>query len=125
MPPLMRPAATSIAPCQMTMVIAPKIRAMTIAVIIARSRMRRLAVANTRLDRVGEALGLAPLLVEGLDDLHRAEHFAGDRADVGDAVLARARDGADAAAEDGDRDDHERDAEQQHRRRAWARGRTG
>ena len=48
MPPLIRPAATSIAPCQMISVIAPNIRKMTIAVIIARSRMRRLAVANTR-----------------------------------------------------------------------------
>ena len=69
------------------MVIAEKIREMTIAVIIARSRMRRLAVVNT-VSGAGETLGLAALLVEGLDDLHRAQHFAGDRADVGDAVLA-------------------------------------
>ena len=60
------------------------------AVISARSRMRCLAVANTVSVARGEALGLAALLAERLDDLHRAEHFAGDRADVGDAVLAAA-----------------------------------
>ena len=64
------------------------------------------------LDRVGEARRLAPLLVERLDDLHRAEHFAGDRADVGDAVLAAGRDRAHAAAEEDDRPDDQRHAEQ-------------
>jgi hypothetical protein len=28
------------------------------------------------------------LLIEGLDDLHRAENFAGDGSNVGDAILA-------------------------------------
>ena len=92
MPPVIRPAATSIAPCQMTRVIAPNIRKMTIAVMTARSRMRRLAVANTRSTASAKRDRFAALLVECLDDLHRAEHFAGDGADVGDAVLAAARD---------------------------------
>ena len=85
---VIRPAATSIAPCQMTIVIALNIRKMTIDVMIARTRMRRLAVANTRSTGIGEARCLAALLVERLDDLHRAEDFAGDRADVRNAVLA-------------------------------------
>ena len=46
-PPLIRPAATSTAPCQMTITIAPIIRKIIIAVRIARMPMRRLAVANT------------------------------------------------------------------------------
>ena len=87
---------------------------MTIAVISARSRMRRLAAVKTVSVAAGEALALAALLVERLDDLHRAEHFAGDRADVGDAVLALGRYGADLAPEDDDRDDDERNAEQHH-----------
>ena len=48
MPPVIFPAATCVAPPQITIVIDPKMRKMTIAVIIARTRMRRLAVANTR-----------------------------------------------------------------------------
>ena len=47
-PPLMRPALTSTAPCQMIMMIDPKARKMTIAVMTARSSIRFLAVANTR-----------------------------------------------------------------------------
>ena len=47
MPPVMRPSATSIAPFQMIMVMAANIKAMTTAVMIARSRMRFLATANT------------------------------------------------------------------------------
>ena len=52
------------------------------------------------LDGLGETRGFAGLLVERLHDLHRAEDFARDGADVGDPVLAPHRDGADAAAEE-------------------------
>ncbi len=48
MPPVIRPAATSIAPCQMIIVIAPNIMKIMKAVISARSRIRRFAVPNTR-----------------------------------------------------------------------------
>ena len=126
MPPVIRPAATSIAPCQMIQVIAPNSRKMTIAVISARSRMRRLAVAKTRSTASAKRDGLAALLVERLDDLHRAEHFAGDGADVGDAVLAAGRDlrapggrGTTIGSDD------QRHAEQHQQPRAWARARTG
>ena len=47
MPPVMRPSATSVAPFQMIIVIAANIKAMTIAVMIARSRMRFLATEKT------------------------------------------------------------------------------
>ncbi len=47
-PPLIRPDDTSIAPCQMIMMIALNSRKMTIAVISARTSMRRLAVVKTR-----------------------------------------------------------------------------
>ena len=46
MPPVRRPSDTSIAACHMTQVIEPNISEMTIAVITARSRMRRRAVVN-------------------------------------------------------------------------------
>jgi hypothetical protein len=45
-PPDSRPCCTSIAACHMTIVIDPNISPITIAVIAARSRMRRLAVPN-------------------------------------------------------------------------------
>ncbi len=45
-PPLIRPETTSDAPSHSTSVIAPKIRKMTIAVIAARTRMRRLAASK-------------------------------------------------------------------------------
>ena len=63
---------------------------------------------------LSEALGLAPLLVEGLDDLHRPEHLAGQRADVGDAVLAVAGNGADPSPEQGQGHDDQGNAEQHH-----------
>ena len=69
------------------------------AVINARSRIRRLAVAKTRFDRVGEALVSRCCWLKRLDDLHRAKHFAGIVADIGDAILAARRTGADRAAQ--------------------------
>ena len=90
MPPVIRPAATSTAPCQMTQVIAEKISAMTIERHQRAEQDAALGDGEDGFGRAGEALGLAVLLVERLDDLHRAEHLAGDRADVGDAVLAAA-----------------------------------
>ena len=110
-PPLMRPAATSIAPCQMIIVIDPSIRKITIAVIKARRRIRLLAVAKTR-STASASHVLALLLVERLDDPHRAEDFAVDRADVGDPVLAAPRDRPNALPEQGDRHDHEQRSEQ-------------
>jgi hypothetical protein len=65
------------------------------------------------LDCGGEAFGLAMLLVEGLDDLARPQHFGDQRADLGHAVLAGARDGAQAAAEPDDRQHDEDDARDQ------------
>ena len=81
-------AATSVAPSHSTSVIDPATSAMTIAVSVARSRMRRLATAKLLSTVVGEALRLAPFLGEGLDDLHRPQHLARGRADLGDAILA-------------------------------------
>jgi hypothetical protein len=46
-PPVIRPAATAIAPFQITKVIEPKMMKIAIAVMIERTRMRRLAVAKT------------------------------------------------------------------------------
>ena len=81
-------------------VIALNIRKMTMAVITARSRMRRLAVANTRFDGLGEAAGLARLLAECLDDLHRAEHFAVTAPTSAMRSWLRRRNRADLAAEE-------------------------
>jgi hypothetical protein len=55
---------------------------MTIAVISARITIRRRAVAKVVSTAGGETPLLAVLLVEPLDDLHRAEHFGHERADV-------------------------------------------
>ena len=66
------------------------------------------------LDGVGEARRLAALLVERLDDLHRAEHFAGDGTHVGDAVLAAGRDRAHSAPEDRGREDDDHRREHDH-----------
>ena len=65
-----------------------------------------------RLDRAREARRFALFLPERLDDLHRAQLFGRRRADVGDAILARPRDILQAAAEQDDRHDDHRDAEQ-------------
>ena len=66
------------------------------------------------LDGIAKARGLAVLLVEGLDDLHRPQHFAGDGADVGNAALAGGRNRAHTPAEQGQRNDDQRNAEQHH-----------
>ena len=116
MPPLIRPAATSIAPCQMTRMMALKIKRDDDRGHHRAQQDAFLGGGEDGLGRGGEALALAALLVERLDDLHRAEHLAGDGADVGDAVLAADRHRAQAAAEQGDRHDHEGDAEQHHAR---------
>src|SRR3546814_13206838 len=52
------------------------------------------------LDRAGEPLALAPLLPEGLHDLHRAQRLRHDRANVGDPVLAEAGNVAKPAADE-------------------------
>jgi hypothetical protein len=61
----------------------------------------------------GKALTLAPLLPEALDDLHRREHLGDIGADIGDAILAAARNRADAPPEIDDRGDHQRNADEQ------------
>ncbi len=60
------------------------------------------------LDRVAEAAGLALFLPERLDDLHRAQHFGGESANIGDAILRSARETAHAAAEQDQRQQHQR-----------------
>ncbi len=63
--------------------------------------------------RITETGFLAPFLTEGLDDLHRRQHFGHHRADIGDPVLAGARDIAQAAPENGDRQDDRRNDQDQ------------
>ena len=87
----------------MIRMIEPNIRKMTIAGHHRAQQDAPLGGGEHALDRGGEARGFAILLAERLDDLHRAEDFAGDRADIGDAVLAARRDRAHAAAEEGER----------------------
>ena len=119
-PPLSAPCETSIAAWRIIRVIEPNSSVMTIAVSNARSRIRRRAVAKARVDRLAEAAALARLLAEGLDDLHRAQRLGDDRAEIGDPVLAAARDVAHPAAEQHDREHDQRDAEQQPERSASA-----
>ena len=63
------------------------------------------------IDRGGEARFLARFLAERLDYLHRGEGLDRHRPDIGDAVLARARLAAHAAAEQHDRQDDQRHAD--------------
>ena len=71
--------------------------------------------ALARLEGAGdgtlEALGLALLLPEGLDDAHRAQRLGSDRADIGHPVLAGARELPHPAAQPDDRQDGDRDAD--------------
>ncbi|PAV70022.1 hypothetical protein WR25_20171 [Diploscapter pachys] len=67
-----------------------------------------------RVHRRAEARRLARFLTECLHDLHRAQRFGHQRADIGDPILRDARMRADAAAEDGDGQHDERNAKQQH-----------
>ena len=71
------------------------------------------------LDRVGETLGLAALLAERLDDLHRTQDFAGDGADLGDPALVARRNRAHSAPENDDRTEHDRNAEQHRAGEFW------
>ena len=64
-------------------------------------------------DHACKPLALALFLAEALHDLHRREHLGDIGADIGDAILAGARDGADLAPEIDDRRDHQRNADQQ------------
>ena len=91
----------------------PNIKAITIPVIAARSRIRRRAVPNARFDRFAEAAGFARFLAEGLDYLHRAERLGDHRADIGDPILAVAGNVAQPPADEHDRQDHDRNSEQQ------------
>jgi predicted pyridoxine 5'-phosphate oxidase superfamily flavin-nucleotide-binding protein len=74
-PPVIAPAATSIAPCQITQVIDEKTSAMIRKVIRARRPMRLRAVLKTASVALVKRSASAVLLVEGLDDLHRAKHL--------------------------------------------------
>ncbi len=70
-------------------------------------------VVAERLDRRGKAARLAFFLPECLDDLHGAKLFRGGGADVGNAVLRVDRDDIlKLSAEQDDRHDDHRDAEQ-------------
>ena len=60
----------------MIQVIAPNIMKITIAVMIARTRLP-VGGREDALDRFGEPRCFATLLAESLDDFHRPEHFAG------------------------------------------------
>jgi hypothetical protein len=91
--------------------------------------------AEGALGRGREAVGLAPFLQVALHHRHRVQHLGGDRARVGDPVLARAREAAHAPAEierrqDDQHQDHEhlghddRVGDDQHRHRADAHDRV-
>lgn len=67
-------------------------------------------------DRGGEAVGLARLLPERLDNLHRAHLFGGSRADVGHPILADARHFLEPPTEEYDRQDDDRNPQQYARR---------
>src|SRR3546814_6165624 len=71
------------------------------------------------LDSGRETIGFARLLTERLHDLHRPHLFGGGRADVGDAVLAGPRDILEPPAEQHDRQDDDRDAEEDARGELW------
>ena len=102
-PPLIRPATTSAAPAHRTRVIAPKMRKMTIAVIIARTRMRRLAAAKVASTASLNRAASRTSWVNAWTTLIAPSTSADDRADPRDAVLARPRQRPHAPPEEDDR----------------------
>ncbi len=98
-PPEIAPVATPSAPRHISRVIAPKTSKMTTAVITARIVMRRLAVPKVRSTAAEKRSASRLSWLKAWTIVQRAEHFGDQRADVGDPVLAGARDRAQPAAE--------------------------
>ena len=94
----MSPRKTACVPWYRPHSSAPKVALMMKATSNERIRVRRTRWRR-RARSSREALGLAPLLRVALHDRNRVQHLGGDRARVGDAVLAGARQPAHAAAE--------------------------
>jgi hypothetical protein len=112
-PPDSRPCCTSIAACHMTSVIDPNIRPITIAVITARSTMRRFAVPNAFSTAPEKRLDSRPSCPKAWTIFIAPERLGDDRADIGDAVLTGAGGLPHALGQEHDRQDDDRNAEQQ------------
>jgi hypothetical protein len=112
-PPLIEPLATAVTPCHISTAIPPNTSMMTIAVMIERIIDAPLGRAEGALHRLPETGRFAHFLPECLHDLHRAQHFADLHADVGHAVLARARGRAQPRSEIDDWPDDDRNAREQ------------
>ena len=103
MPPLIRPVGDVDRALPHTSVIAPNIRTITIAVMIARSKMRRRAVREARSTASAKRVASRASWPNAWTIFIAPSTSPTIAADVGDAVLAAARDVAHAAAEHDDR----------------------
>ena len=102
---------------------APNTSVITVATSVARWRIRATAVVNAASTRVAEIAPVDRLVTIRLHGADLVQRFVDVGADVADAVLARARELADPAAEQDDRHDDDRHAGEHEQRELDARHR--